>query len=135
MKKKPQAYFETKWPAILWSVFVFILLVFPAKKLPDEQLLTLPHFDKFVHAAAFCLLVFLWAWYYKKRIDPAQFSKIVLLIAVLATVYGILMEYVQLLAGRDFDLWDMVADGAGALLAAFFAKKISPGRNRGRNQN
>ncbi len=134
MKKKLQVYLKTKWPAILWSVIVFILLVLPEKQMPGKKLFDIPHFDKLVHALAFGLLVFLWAFYYKSRVKTTQFIKILLILAISGTIYGVLMEYVQLWAGRDFDVWDMVADAAGAFGAAFFLK-ISPGRDQGRNQN
>jgi VanZ family protein len=137
MKQMIQKYFSTKWPALIWSAIVFVLLAMPARRFqfPDEELFVIPHFDKFVHAAVFLTVVILWAYYFAAT-SPAKFSSVILITAVLATVYGIALEYVQLFVGRDFDVWDMVADGTGAALGWLYAvKKISPGRNRGRNQN
>lgn len=136
MKQVVQKYFSTKWPAVIWSAIVFGLLVMPSKKFPNEKLFTIPHFDKLVHAAVFLIIVVLWAYYLRTKKTASTFLRSMLLVVVLATVYGIALEYVQLLVDRDFDVWDMVADGAGAVLGLLYAvKKISPGRNRGRNQN
>ena len=46
-----------------------------------------------------------------------QLLRTILTIVIIATLYGIAMEYVQGWVGRDFDVWDMVADAAGAVAA------------------
>jgi VanZ family protein len=137
MNKMLQSYFGTKWPALIWSAIVFVLLSAPSRSFhfSDERLFRIPHTDKLVHAAIFLILVVLWAYHFAKS-SPRVFYKAVLTTAVLATAYGIAMEFVQLYVGRDFDVFDMVADAAGAAIGWLYAvKKISPGRNRGRNQN
>ena len=138
MKQLAQKYFSTKWPALIWSAIVFVLLAMPSRsfQFPNERLFVIPHFDKFVHAAVFLVIVILWAFYFATKTSTVKFSSVILITAVLVTVYGMALEYVQLFVGRDFDVWDMVADGTGATLGWLYnIKKISPGRNRGRNQN
>jgi VanZ family protein len=127
---------STIWPAAIWSALIFILLVIPGDGLPSVGLFGNKQMDKAVHA----FLFFVFAWLWAKRISATTFQPIykkqLITIAVLATFYGIVLEFVQLYVGRDFDIWDMVADGAGAFLcAAILLKKIGPGKNRGRNQN
>jgi VanZ family protein len=127
---------STIWPAAIWSALIFLLLVIPGNGFPSASLFGITHLDKAVHAYLFFVFTWLWA----KRISTTAlhptYKKQLITIAFLATFYGIVMEFVQLYVGRDFDVWDMVADGAGAFLcAAILLKKIGPGKNRGRNQN
>ena len=86
----------------------------------------------------FGIMVWLWG-YYQKTISSTRknLALQLLLITFVVIVYGIVMEYIQDWVGRDFDIWDMVADAAGAITAFFLllVQKEDPGGNRGRNQN
>ncbi|MBX9783421.1 MAG: VanZ family protein [Chitinophagaceae bacterium] len=121
MKKFIQSYLITKWPAITWSAIVFVLLAMPGKGLLSEGFLSVWHLDKLIHATLFFVLVWLWAHYLKTHKTITW--KTLFMIALLATVYGIAMEFVQIYTGRDFSVGDMVADGAGAFLAAIIKNK------------
>lgn len=125
MFRKINAYLQTKWPTIIWSAIVFVLLAVPIKPLREKKMLQLPQTDKVVHAFLFFVLVWLWINY----ISPLRRPSVVtlLFIAAVSSMYGISMEYIQLFTGRDFSVGDMVADGAGAFLAAvFFWAKNKP---------
>ena len=125
MFRKINAYLQTKWPTITWSAIVFVLLAVPIKPLREKKMLQVPEMDKLVHAFLFFVLVWLWAKYISQGKKLA--SATLLYIAAAATFYGISMEYIQLFTGRDFSMGDMVADGAGAFLAAvFFWAKNKP---------
>ncbi len=116
MKIKPLLFL----PAALWSVMIYILLTMHASRFPEIPVLDELNFDKLVHAGLFGGLVFLTSFPLKKTFP--RFAVIYLVIAILATLYGIAMEYVQkyFTTDRDFDVWDMVADGAGCVIAYFF---------------
>ncbi|MEJ8816776.1 VanZ family protein [Lacibacter sp. H407] len=121
MKKKIQQYLLTKWPAIIWSVIIFLLLAMPPINLGEKQVIGFSGLDKFIHFFLFGLMVFLWGFYQQQFISSGKlFFKKLLIIVVIATLYGIAMEYVQGWVGRDFDVWDMVADAAGAFVAGFW---------------
>jgi len=128
MKEKVQQYLRTKWPAILWSVIVFILLAMPSIKLPTENKIELTHIDKVIHFILFFTLVALWGYYLQtKKRSKTKFLLALFAVTLISTFYGILMEYVQLWTGRDFDVWDMVADGVGAVAGwLLFAIKDKP---------
>ncbi len=127
MKKMFQKYIVTKWPAILWSVIVFILLAMPSINLPTEQKIELTHIDKLIHFILFFTLVILWGYYLRTKKSTLKFLFPLFAVTLISTFYGILMEYVQLWTGRDFDVWDMVADGAGAMAGwLLFAVKDKP---------
>jgi hypothetical protein len=138
MKQQLRKYLTTKWPAIIWSVIIFLLLVMPPLRINQEKTLEVSGLDKTIHFLLFGIMVWLWG-YYQKTVSSTRKSLIVqlLLITIIICVYGIIMEYVQDWVGRDFDVWDMVADAAGAITAFFLllVQKEDPGGNRGRNQN
>lgn len=115
MNKQFQKYFATIWPAIIWSVIVFLLLVAPPISIAKEKQFDITHLDKIIHAFLFAVLVVLWSYWLKPKYT--SFSKFLVVLSVTAffsTCYGIIMEYIQLWVGRDFDVWDMLADGVGA---------------------
>ena len=114
------------WPATIWSALIFILLVAPGKSLPPQNLLGIPQLDKVLHAFLFFVFTWLWTKTIAEKKVQANFKKQIVAIAVLATLYGIALEYVQLYVGRDFDVWDMVADAAGAFTFVLFYKKNWP---------
>ena len=129
MKKKIQQYIRTKWPAIIWSVIIFLLLVMPPINLNNEKPLPFSGVDKAFHFFLFGMMVWLWGYYQLQLISSSSFFLIKLVtIVIVATLYGIAMEYVQGWVGRDFDVWDMVADAAGAIAAGswLFIQKRRP---------
>lgn len=127
--------FFTIWPATIWSAIIFILLTTPGSGLPEQDIFNIPNLDKVLHAILFFVFTWLWAKSIHKDKPNINIKKQIIIIGVIATLYGIALEYVQLFVDRDFDVWDMVADGAGAFVCVLFFKKIGPGKNRGRNQN
>jgi VanZ family protein len=138
MKQQLRKYLYTKWPAIIWSVIIFLLLVIPPLNINQEKPLEISGLDKTIHFLLFGIMVWVWG-YYQQTISSTRkkFVPRLLLITIVVIVYGIVMEYVQDWVGRDFDVWDMVADAAGAVTAFFvlLVQKEDPGGNRGRNQN
>lgn len=115
MRKQIRQYLSTKWPAILWSVIIFLLLVMPPIKLNNEKSLAFSGIDKAIHFFLFGIMVWLWG-YYQLQSGKLFFRNLVAIVIV-AILYGIIMEYVQGWVGRDFDVWDMVANAAGAVAA------------------
>mgnify|MGYP006193556259 FL=1 len=129
MKKKIQQYLSTKWPAIIWSVIIFLLLVMPPINLSNKEPLTFSGLDKAIHFFLFGMMVWLWGYYQLQFISSGKlFFRKLVTIVIVATLYGIAMEYVQGWVGRDFDVWDMVADAAGAIAAGswLFIQKRRP---------
>ena len=111
----------TIWPALIWSAFVLILLVIPIKRKTESSFFSLPHFDKVIHLFLFLILSFLWHQYLVvKHEDIRKRHFIGLFIAVV--LYGIMLEYIQILTGRDFDPLDMMANAAGALSGIIIKK-------------
>jgi VanZ family protein len=138
MKQQLRKYLYTKWPAIIWSVIIFLLLAMPPLNINQEKPLELSGLDKTIHFLLFGIMVWLWGYYQKTSLHAGK-NLVVQLIVItcISIIYGVAMEYVQDWVGRDFDIFDMVADGAGAIAAflLLLVQKEDPGGNRGRNQN
>lgn len=117
----PKYYFL---PAVLWFALIFVLLVMPSRDFEGTALFHIPYFDKVVHAGLFGALVFWCALPLARRVQ-AQ-SKTLVRITVYASLYGVLMEYVQkyFTTSRSFDPTDMIADTAGAVLAYWVMRYI-----------
>lgn len=97
-------------------IVVTVLLLLPATEIPEIDLfgyLT----DKVIHAGVYGLVVLLFGWP-----APQYLTRTV----ILSIVHGIAMEFGQkyLTVNRSFDVWDMVADAAGCLLAMALVKGL-----------
>lgn len=102
-----------------WTVFIFWGCSTPGKDLPPVSLFQ--HADKLIHAVLFFGFVLFWG------IWSGKVSRIWLWI-VFGILYGLGLEFYQkaFVPGRSFDLWDGIADSAGAFLGAWFLRRRSP---------
>lgn len=125
----PSRLLTSPWPALLWSLVVFILLTVDTGS--AESFPVIPNLDKIVHAFLFGILAFLWVFFLHHRGLKAWIP-----IFLLATLYGAGMEFYQEnFTSREFEWYDILADAVGAFAGSLAGKKISPYGNRGRNQN
>lgn len=104
-------------PAIAWLIIVTVLLLMPGDDVPNENWLSVIYFDKWVHAGLFGGLTFFFSL--PLIYNSKSTKKLLIIIAILSFVYGVLMEFAQryIAIDRDFDLYDMLADGIGSLIA------------------
>ena len=95
--------------ALTWTIIIFIGCSLPGKEIPKLDLFE--HIDKVIHFSFFIVFFILWAIRYGVNF------KTNLIIFLCAMAYGFGLEFYQLhfVAGRSFDVWDGVADTAGAL--------------------
>ncbi len=99
----------------IYTVFLLVVSVAPKEQLPP--LADVPLADKWAHLVAYA--IFAWLLYRcGKRLawsDRRTFWTVLLV----AAGFGVLMEYAQytLATGRYFEVWDMIANTLGALLA------------------
>jgi len=121
------------WPAILWTLLIFILLVMPTDGLEGKQVNEIPNIDKYVHVILFGVFSFLWFSFFDSNYS-LKGNIVFLAILFIGSFYGLGMEFVQkYFTERNFSLTDALADTIGTLIG-LVAKK-SPYGNRGRNQN
>jgi len=106
-----------RYPALLWTIVIFILLSLPGNMIPSEVGFRIPNFDKYVHIGIFCVFVTLWSFYYAATPDKKN-RNMFFVIFIIGCLYGIAMEYVQkyFIPRRDFDLEDILADVIGSAL-------------------
>jgi VanZ family protein len=105
------------WLAVGWFLLTTLLLAMPGNALPKTNLVNIPNFDKLVHVGLFAVLTFLTV----NALNKPTYFKITV-VALIAILYGIIMEYVQLhlVAYRSFEGIDIIADATGAIAAALF---------------
>jgi len=113
-------FLATRFPAVGWTIFIFILLALPGSMLPKEEKFSIPNFDKYIHITLFAVFVVLWSYYYVSK--PGISKSIFIKFLIISMLYGTAMEFVQkyFIPGRDFDLYDILADIIGALAGYLF---------------
>lgn len=111
-------------PALIWAILIYVLLTLPGKDFEDSSLSKIPNFDKIVHMGLFGAMVFWLCLPLTKRYGPR--ASILAWLTVSVIIYGIAMEYVQkyFTTDRSFDVTDMIADAAGAVLGYFCIRFI-----------
>ena len=112
---------ENRRILVRWlAVFLYAAGIFVVSSVPGDDLPPLKMADKLLHAFTFAGLAVLLCRAARLQ-KPAWPLRVVVAVGVLATVaYGCLDEIHQsFVSGRRAELSDVVADGAGALLAAW----------------
>jgi len=101
---------------LAWGGVIFLV---SSRPIPVDYIPRVPHLDKAMHAAVYgvlAVLTFRAFWPTRARPTPVW---VLLLGVVLTTAYGAAEEYHQMFVPtRDFDVWDMAANGLGAAVAA-----------------
>ncbi len=118
MRQRIKEILSTRYPARVWTVIIFILLALPGNMLPSETHTSIPNLDKLVHITLFACFVFFWSvWSSSKEKNKFPYGRYAWYF-IIGCLYGIAMEYVQkyFIPNRDFDLYDILADIAGAFL-------------------
>lgn len=103
--------------AIGWAALLTYLLVMPPVE--GDNLVPFPHRDKIAHFGLFGV----WTWILlladSSRLDSPRFQ----FIALIGCGYGILTELMQrYVPGRSCDIWDVIADATGVVLAVYVFK-------------
>jgi VanZ family protein len=123
MRKRLQKLLSKNTPALLWTLFILLLMAIPGNMLPHEEETFIPNLDKLVHATLFGSFVFLWSVYYATRKEKNNHSNSrFVLIVIIACLYGVGTELMQkyLIPNRDYDVFDIMADSIGAVLGFLF---------------
>ena len=99
--------------ALAWTVGIFVACLWPANELPHSDI---PFVDKWTHFTFFGGFSILWLLAY-----PSRRAGRLLLVFILATAVGILVECLQMALpalGRSGEVLDAVADAAGGAIGA-----------------
>ena len=122
-------FFYSFIPAILWWLFVLVLLCTPGEDLPKLGSWTeLVNFDKIIHIFIFGLMAYLFMKpIAQKVISQNSKKKIFLKITIAIALWGLTTEFIQdfWIEGRSFDLWDFAADSIGACAVFVLSKRLT----------
>jgi hypothetical protein len=123
--------YSRKLLPVAWTLLTVVLLCLPGSSFAGgEVMFEIPGFDKYVHIILFGCIVLFWGIHYALRLKAVpNWRKVVILLAILSTGLGIVLEFVQLycIPDRSFDGFDIIADGTGSLVAALFLLFVYPG--------
>lgn len=100
--------------AAAWALLILVLTLMPPPEVPGHGWLGRYHADKLVHAILFGVQVVLLAR------AMAPWKNTLPWALLMAIAYSALTELLQglMVTGREADPWDLLADAAGAILAA-----------------
>lgn len=116
-------------PALIWAAAIFVMSSLPGSAYPQTNLWNA---DKFVHIALYGLMGGLCARGLAQGSPLLGWRRLLLLAALLATLYGVTDELHQaFVPGRNSDWRDVVADGLGSLIGAGIVAAVIATRRRG----
>jgi len=103
-------------PLLLWLLFIFFMSNQAVEHLARDPF---PGFDKVAHMGVYAILGWLMIYAFPIRLRTQRPMLVLVLVVSIALVYGISDEYHQsFVPGRSSEVLDVVADAAGALMAA-----------------
>lgn len=116
-------------PAITWICLVTWLSLRSAGSLKKLWVHSIVHFDKLLHAGVYLVMAGLVSFAIKKDNKPVSYWSVILFCGL----WGVLMEVLQycLASGRDFDVFDIIANIIGSLVGVAGFKFYSKGRHYG----
>lgn len=119
-----------KTPPYAFTIVVIaaiLYLTLVPKPLPETDLPLIPHLDKVVHACMFGGLVFVISLDYRRsRRHPVLTAGTMTLFCTLSIIFGGIIELLQgwMEMGRGCDIYDFIADSAGAILSSLISPVI-----------
>ncbi len=121
MKQKNKIYFLFKY--ILTFTYAFLIFYVSSQ---DTSSVTLPVFsDKLIHFLEYGLLCFMICWSVFSFSIRTKHIYIVIIAICITSLYGLLDEIHQYFTPhRSMDIFDWLADTAGAVTAGFFWKML-----------
>lgn len=105
-----------------------MLCSIPGNQINKVKFIDIPHLDKFVHFifySVFTLLLI--SENNKQRLHRKVTVDAILIAATISLSYGALIEVIQkvLVINRGADIWDMIANTAGFLVAAISYRSVN----------
>ena len=115
--------FTWKIIPIAWTALTIFLLCLPGSAIPSAVVFSTEGIDKVVHAILFGGIVLLWAFsLYFRRNEKTKWQQIIVALTLFSVGLGIGLEFLQryYIPNRSFDGNDIIADSAGAVVAAVY---------------
>ena len=104
--------------ALFWTGIILFFCLIQSSDVPK---INIEEFDKVVHAFFHFVFVTLWFLFFNKKLNSANSLKPLAVSCVFSFVFGIIIEILQYYtATRSADIFDVLANTIGALLATLF---------------
>lgn len=106
-----------------WTLLTIFLLCLSGSDIPSQGVFSTPGIDKVVHVTLFGGIVLLGGFnLYFRRYEKTKWRNIIVMLTLFSIALGIGLEFLQkyYIPNRSFDIFDMCADAAGAVLAAIY---------------
>jgi VanZ family protein len=109
---------------LLTSVLIISLSLIPGSVVESRKILLFSHADKIVHFMMYAFLMFVWLKSMKSDRNLIVSYYYIAGGLLYCTILGIILELLQyrLAVGRSFEVWDIVANIAGALTVILLFK-------------
>ncbi|MDP2209292.1 MAG: VanZ family protein [Bacteroidota bacterium] len=117
-------FFRYHLPPFIWAFLIMIASSIPADKLPNVQIFG---WDKIAHVCVFFIfgILILRSLYHRNKTINSK-KQIAMLTVVFVVSFGIFDELFQsIIPGRTSDIYDLVADAVGGILAVSFFNFIN----------
>lgn len=114
--------------SIIWGAIILVLCSIPGNQMNKIKFIDIPHLDKFVHFIFyFVFTLLLISENNKQRSHHKVTVDAILIAATISLSYGALIEIIQkvLIINRGADIWDMVANTVGFLVAAITYRSVN----------
>ena len=121
---------------LLASVFIVFLTIISLKESVDFSQNLIPISDKILHLSAYIVLTVLWSSYFVSLNIKFSRNKVLIIVAVFLTIYGIIIEVLQskLTTTRVSEFKDILANLFGILIGIIIIinfKKFKLKSNKG----
>ncbi|MFN8250591.1 MAG: VanZ family protein [Ferruginibacter sp.] len=114
-------------PAIAWFIILSFALFTPGHDLPDVgSWFTQIDFDKLIHVGVFGMLGLCCMWPIgKSAMANDKKRQLFIKIALSISIFGLASEFIQkyFVPGRNFDIFDWLADSIGSFASLFLCRK------------
>lgn len=114
--------------SIVWGAIILVLCSIPGNQMNKIKFIDIPHLDKFVHFIFyFVFTLLLISENNKQRLHRKVTVDAILIAATISLSYGAVIEIIQkvFVINRGADIWDMVANTVGFLVAAVTYRAVN----------
>jgi VanZ family protein len=120
-------FFKSYWKSIVWAIFILLLCGIPGNEINKVNFIDIPYMDKMVHAFLyFVFTILLISENNSSEQGSSVLLKTILIVSLISLSYGALIEIMQkfIFINRGAEIWDMVANALGVLLAILLFQKV-----------
>lgn len=121
-------FLKNHWKSIIWAAFILILCGIPGNQINKVKIIDIPHFDKIVHLSFYFTFTLLLISENNPQKQNRKIAiKAIFIAAIISMIYGVLIEILQktLFTNRGAEIWDVVANAFGFILAALSYRLVN----------